>query len=166
MSKSLSLSLSFLIKQFTINTMIGQESGLYKSLSSDETRKKLLSTNGIKAVFPEFIINYLNGCYKSLILKDDKYVTEKFTEMKSVHNHSEICLLNIIAFLISFVHNKIDRAKFNIESYDKYIISATEEITKILDEVDLETKLNHQCNGMDIGKCDPNKPMFYNKLSE
>jgi hypothetical protein len=159
--------LSKLIKDFTKDTMKGQESAIYKTVSGNANiigiSKENLTNNNIKGIFSEFVSNYLNHCYKSLILKDDQYVLEKFSQMKSLHNHSEICLLNIIAALIANTHQQMDRSILDTKSYESYMLSVDSVLASILDNIKLDDKLSHTCTGMDINKCDPDKPMFYTK---
>lgn len=167
------LELSLKIQDFIRKTLLGQESAIYK-LSSNENfnifsegmnvLKNKLNDDQIKIIFYSFIENYLNQCYRSLILKDDQYVCSSFGSMKKCCNHSEVCLLNIIAFYLSEVMQKMDRKLLDISSYDSYMSSADQIISKMLKELNLETKLNHICTGIDISKCDPNKPMFYKKV--
>jgi hypothetical protein len=159
--------LSNLIKDFARETMKGQESALYKTFAGNTNilgiSKENLTNNNIKGIFSEFISNYLNVCYKSMILKDDPYVLEKFGKMKSLHNHSEICLLNIIAALIANTHQQMDRSVLDTQSYEAYMLSVNFLLISILDNIKLDDKISHTCTGMDISKCDPNKPMFYTK---
>jgi hypothetical protein len=157
--------LSKFIKNFAKETMKGQESALYKTLAVNTNilgiSKENLTNNNIKGIFSEFISNYLNSCYKSLILKNDTYVLGKFSEMKSLHNHSEICLLNIIATIIANTHQQMDRSILNTQNYETYMLSVDILLISILDNINLDDKISHTCTGMDISKCDPNKPMFY-----
>jgi len=94
-----------LILAFASETIIGHERGLYKQ--------------GIPVSVPAIQLataNYLNVCYKSLILRDDPFVIQKFKEITDVIGHSEVCLISIIMQIILALHQSIDRSNLNFES--------------------------------------------------
>ena len=70
---------------------------------------KLLQIKNIISLLNQSLVNYLNIYYKSLILEDNKYIIDYFTEMRNIHNHLEICLLNIILIIIQNIYNDFDR---------------------------------------------------------
>ena len=70
---------------------------------------KLLQIKNIISLLNQSLVNYLNIYYKSLILEDNKYIIDYFAEMRNIHNHLEICLLNIILIIIQNIYNDFDR---------------------------------------------------------
>ncbi len=152
-----------LIVEFSRNTILGQESGVYKSISNSSIPLPLsaLKTNNIAALYSKSITVYLNKCYRSLILDDDRYITDQFNKMSDLMNHSKICLLNIIAKCIQFLFAMIDRQKLDISSYDNYMSSLSSQM--ILNRESFEMfvgAVNHGCQGKDIKTCDPDTDMF------
>ena len=83
--------------------------------------------------------------------------------MKKCYDHSEICLLNIIAMVIQNIHLVIDRSKFDTSNIDNYLASFDREFEKTTLPmiILLLFTLSHKCNGKNIKECDPNSPMFY-----
>ena len=149
--------LSTLIRKFCFNTIRGHESGLYKSA----LYRDIMQTDMAVIILAHITIEYLNGCYKSLILRNDKYVIDVFDDMQKIDNHSVICLLHIILETIKMVHFRFDRNKLDMTNYDCYMISVDKELTDKIKIVDkLEEILSHKCNGIDIKTCDPTKPLF------
>lgn len=153
-----------LIVDFSINTIAGQESGLYKSYGTIlPLTRNFLKTTMIGSMFSGIIANYLNRCYRSLILDDDEYVTTKFNEMTSIMNHSKICFLNIIAEVIKVLFENINRATLDISTYEKYMNCIMSQLNNSKDELidTLSHSLSHECEGDDIKQHNPDKPMFY-----
>jgi len=158
--------LAWYIINFVHNTLKGQESGMYKTVMSGHIPNFTLadlSTPLPLVILRGAIIDYLNSCYKSLILKDSEYVSYHFKKMKKSYNHSEICLLNIIALVIQNIHLAIDRSKFDVCHIETYLASFDAEFIKAVPPmlILLISTLSHECTGMNIAECDPNKPMFH-----
>ena len=161
MTESSTNALAKLICDFCFETMQGHESGMYKFLPTQDL-DDLLTPNMI-FVIKDATLNYLNEAYKSLILKSDPYIQDKFDAMCKVNGHSEICLLNIIAAFIMNIHISLDRSKFDISSYDTYMQSVMVQLNAKR-ETSLDTlskSISHKCTGTDISTCDPNQPMFF-----
>ena len=153
-------------KNFAKNTISGQESGLYKSLYLHKIEIENVDnirSDVVKILLQYTIMDYLNGCYKSLILKNDDYVLTSFEKMKKEKNHSDICLLNILFVIIRSAITDIDRHKFNDTSYDKFMYSMQREYEIFLNAIDYEKLLNHECSGEKIENCNPEEPLFYIK---
>lgn len=104
----------------------------------------------------------MNNAYKSLIVKNNEYITNKFVEMQQICDHSAICLLNIIFSLVINLHTCLDQNKFNTSSYEIYMSSLRDKINDklIIIKKKLPHKLSHTCNGIDIATCDPNINLF------
>lgn len=149
-------------KTFIQNTIFGQESGLYKSLYlyNIDTGIDNIRSNTAKILLQYAIVDYLNSCYKSLILKDDDYVINYFAKIKKEKHHSEICLLNIMFAVIRSAFLEVDRHKFNDMTYDKFMDSVKKEYSEYLGGIDYDKLLNHECNGEKIENCNPNEPLF------
>jgi len=165
--------LASLIVSFVHDTMKGQESGTFKMFKLGHLPfpiETLKSGVVILAIFNGAIIDYLNSCYRYLILGTDQFILSKFQEMTSLCGHSEICLLNIIGRLIQNVHGKLDRSRLEASSttttIDQYLKSFDREFNAIvtvqggLKDI-LSKSLQHTCAGKDIKTCDPTKPMFH-----
>lgn len=142
--------------QFVVNTVIGIESALYKKLGGQKVLELHIVIGG------SFIADYLNQCYKSLILKNDNYVLEKFAEMQSFHHHSEVCLLHIILEGCMGIFQTIDNTKFDISTYSNFMKSAEKHFQELLEPMRqvFSQKLYHQCTGHSIDGEDPEKPLF------
>ena len=157
--------------EFCTETIKGHESGFYKTVTNTSmlplTRDDL-KTDKMYNIITLSAINYLNICYKSLILKNDPYVINKFKEMTDIFTHSEVCLLNIICMLLMKVHTGLDRKNLDIASYEKYMKSLTVEIDLLTSPQYnmLLQNVNHVCTGEDITTCNPNEPMFHAKQYE
>ena len=106
--------------------------------------------------------NYLNAAYRSLIREDDPYILEQFNKMANCMNHSKICLLNIVFYVIMSIHPNFDRSKFDTSSYEAYMEGVNQQLDSMLLGATgaLMQSVSHQCNGMDIKTCDPNDDMF------
>jgi hypothetical protein len=107
-------------------------------------------------------INYLNSCYKSLIVKDDPYVLEKFREMTELVGHSEVCLINIIAQISMAVHMNLDRSNIDTTDITTLDYSVKTEVDRIFTPLRpiVYKSLSHECHGEKIEDCDLNKPLF------
>jgi hypothetical protein len=149
-------------RQFLINTISGQESGLFKM-------KHLLSVDikdvKMKMLLQRTMMEYLNSAYRSLILKSDTYILNSFDAMKKEKSHSDICLLNMQMQLILNAIMAINRTNFNVSSYEEYMQSMVDSYEKYFDTVDFDKLLNHECNGIDISTCDPNEPLFFVRIN-
>ena len=153
------LKLAELILDFTVKTITGFESALYKTMC------ELVRTNQVKQIELKFCVRYFNLAYKSLITNEDPYFVSKFEEMHNELAHSYICLLNIIfTFTLSLI-DLIDRTKLDDSTYSNYMSSIETQIKQfeIFTPEHLEKFLSHRCDGIDIKTCNPNEPMFYIK---
>jgi hypothetical protein len=162
MADPLAGQLAILLRDFCFSTICGHESAFYKMFVKRQEDLNNLKEGGMSNFIKFATANYLNGAYVSLIKKNDPYIIEKFGEMCQINNHSAICLLNIIAVVILKVHTSLDRKLFNINSYELYMGSISQQLNiesrRILEK--LTKNVSHQCHGTDISTCDPNKPMF------
>lgn len=152
-------------KTFVKNTICGQESGLYKSLYlyKIDTGIDNIRSDATKILLQYAIVDYLNCCYKSLILKDDDYVVNSFAKMKKEKHHSEICLLNIMFAVIRSAFLEVDRHKFNDMTYNEFMDSVKKIYSEYLDDIDYDKLLNHECSGIKIEECNPNEQLFFIK---
>lgn len=156
------MQLANLILDFTKNSIMGTESGLYKTL------KQLVRSPIIKNVQMNFLVEYFNGAYRAIILNGDQYFVSKFSEMHNILDHSYICLLNITFAICIQLVEIINRDELDISSYDNYMESLAIQITnnEIFKPEVVAQFLSHTCQGIDIKTCDPNEPMFYAKEKE
>ena len=106
--------------------------------------------------------NYINVCYRALILKNDDYVLNVFKEMTDLTGHSEICLLNTIIQILVPVHLSLDRTKFNRCSITTLESSVRLEIVRVIGPLlkDIQTMVSHECHGESIDTCDPTEPLI------
>lgn len=143
--------LTDLIIAFISETIYGHERGFYRAG---------LTPNDAMIQFAA--VNYLNGCYKSLILKDDEFVITKFKEMTELIGHSEVCLLNIIAQLLMMLHLNLDRSKIDrttLETLSQTVETEVKNICQKIREM-VKKSISHECHGDSIESCDPNVPLF------
>jgi hypothetical protein len=164
--------LTELIVKFCMNTVAGQERGRYRILSQYPDHLTSLKLSDLKidsnknkildGIILHCLVNYLNDCYRSLILQDDPIIVNIFAEMKAVRNHSETCLMNFILHICMTTFKVLNRDALNIETYNSYAKSV-ELQTYILEYVwcaVLKDCFNHQCSGRDIREEDPNIPFI------
>jgi|SaaInlStandDraft_5_1057022.scaffolds.fasta_scaffold115987_1 hypothetical protein len=150
------------ITKFVYDTLAGQESGMYKAISSsDQSKLSILQTKTFQMTGISFIVSYFNDAYRSLITEEDKYFVERFKEMHDIMDHSYICLLNIVFNLTITFYCEMDRSKFNISNYKNYMNSFECELNKMKDTMfPIEKRkelFNHVCKGIDIKTCNPNE---------
>jgi ABC-type siderophore export system fused ATPase/permease subunit len=152
--------------KFIKNTIMGHESGMYKSIAiakesstdKDKINLSLLQGKKILELFANVSENYFNKCYKSLVLRDDEYIVKIFDDMKAQFGHSQLCLLIIIANSCMKIHFEMDREKLDVSSYDNYMKSVKAQLDTLMgvDFITMSTaSFGHNCSGEDITKCDP-----------
>lgn len=163
MTTSKTNALAKLLCDFCFETMQGHESGFYKLHQIKKLPIADLLGDEMIILIKNVTLYYLNDAYKSLILKSDPFILDKFDAMCKINNHSEICLLNIIALTIINIHVNLNRSKLDITSYDTYMNGIRDqldsEFTSILNT--LTNSISHTCTGIDISTCNPNEPMFF-----
>ena len=122
----------------------------------------ILKSKNALIIYKGPMIHYLNKIYRSLILEDDEFIVNKFNEMVSIMNHSKICLLKMVSYIISEMLNQIERHDLDISAYNNFMINLNEKYNNLGQEIKLKlvNNIGHQCEGEDIKKCDPNIPMF------
>jgi hypothetical protein len=153
------LKLSNLILDFVKNTILGIESGMYKTMRLE------IKDTLIKIIQINFLVEYFNKAYSALILNTDQYFVQKFKEMHEELNHSYICLLNItFNFTIQLVQ-QINRDNLNVNTYELFMKSLEDEIIQhnIFQPSMIEPFISHTCTGIDIKTCNPNEPLFFIK---
>lgn len=146
-----------LIFDFCRDTIVGQEGGLYRMLGPEQ-----LTDNYLEPIIITVSAQYFNGCYRSLILKDDPYILERFGAMKAVFDHSYVCLLNIVFTFKMELHKKLERERLDKSTYTKYKESV-EEILELFRSIftgGISHSINHECTGEDISTCNPDEEMF------
>ena len=152
--------LATFIKQYCSNTILGAESGFFKTLGpfAKEPQATFILT--------EYIGKYHNMAYKALILDTDKYFVEQYGKMNEISGHSYICLLNITLNICAILEQGVDRKKLDITSYDKYMESLTSQIELMLSKMNLAKFLSHKCTGVDIKSCNPNEDFIVLKRTK
>lgn len=177
--------LAQLICDFCFETILGHESGMYEEYEMQNQPFETLCANMDSAI-RDYTMEYLNKVYKSLILKNDKHIQDKFdamckisiltpvkknfTKKKKKSNlkpiskpHSAICLLKIIAVFIIDTHMDLDRGKFDITAdHEEYMLSIMEQLNVIISP-SLDTlveRITHICEDDDISKYNANVPLF------
>jgi hypothetical protein len=158
--------LAQLLTDFAAGTVLGQESGIYKAIVAGkmpDVEVTALTRPTSAGAFRQPTINYLNHCYRSLILKNDPYVVEKFEAMTKLLHHSEICLLNIICQLVTSIQKSVCREGLDPSSYANYMGSLEHQVTILCIYQRLllvEQILTHNCSGKPISEYNPEEPMF------
>lgn len=158
------MSLAKLFIGFCEDTINGHESALYKKAGTKylPIPKEDLKGDIMPPLIMQITCNYFNEAYKSLILKNDAHIQQKIDEMQAIHNHSVVCLLIMLHQTVLDIHNKLDRSKLSLRTYDDYMTEIKKQLKSLLTikEDELLVILSHECKGIDIEKCDPNKPLF------
>lgn len=144
------------VYRFLENTIMGQESGLYKVIGSAIVNVDPIMLYSIK-------VDYYNGVYKSLILDDSEYVTNIFNAMTC--DHSKVCLLQQLIRVDLMIHESLIRNKDKAASYELWMESIRHQLqrSKPIIVKQLQELLSHECKGIDIKTCNPNNPLFYIK---
>jgi hypothetical protein len=139
---------------FIRSTLLGQFSGFYKINGKNEF------ATSFKTVFPHVITHYLNGAYKSLILKDDEYIIKTFSSLTS---HSAVCLLHMFLHITRSIVDNFNYNNLRMDNYTDFMESVDSELMKseMLKEDKIRLLISHRCEGYDISSCDPNIPLFY-----
>jgi hypothetical protein len=145
--------------EFIRNTIMGHESGFYKMLNG---APNMLMSDSMHTMIDLAAANYLNAAYRALIKDDDEYFMKYFNDMSAVMNHSQICLLNVTFVFLTSVHKMMNRKRFDIGSYGKYMESVSSDVDRVIGEMKgkLVNSISHECNGEDIKTCDPNQDLF------
>lgn len=95
-----------LISDFSINTVIGWVSQIYKKFGPE-----IAGGDAVVPIIVRFAQSYYNMVARSIYSRNDEYVNEKFDEMKSIklpgENHP-IDILNIIVFLSLHMLNEME----------------------------------------------------------
>jgi hypothetical protein len=143
-----------LIIAFVSETIFGHERGFYRTGMEVGTGYIQLAA-----------MNYMNTCYKSLILKNDPYVVGKFKEMTDLIGHSEVCLINIIMQIFISVHMSLDRSKIDRSTLETLSETVKVEIARVIEPLrdTIGKCVSHECHGEKIEDCDPNEPLFFVK---
>lgn len=110
------------------------------------------------------IMEYYNLVFRSLIVKDDTELINRFQNLTSLYKHKAICLINILFQLsLSFLHHVMeDHHKFNKESLQDYISDIHDCMTNNINEKKekIAENIKHECNGLNLDECDSDKPLF------
>jgi len=169
-SKS-SEKLVHLIDTFATNTLTGQLSGLWKVLLTKNHIPNEKIASEIKNTYINFIkislVEYMNLCCRSLVLHNDQYVINAFSEMRDVMHHGYRCLLNIvfarIISLVSDLPSFIDLIQFDKTQWR--LVNSIEIMKSALDKSNqpLIQSISHTCSSYeeDITTWDPKKDMFH-----
>ena len=139
---------------FTKQTITGIYMYLYRNqieINDENTRLILL-------------IEYMNMCYKNLILQDDIYIKNTFDKMQLYSGYSPLCLLHNVMAISKVVVKSLD----NIKSFLPCPIDELREklstiiwliITPMINEV---FKDQHKCDGpKTLTDCDSEVPLFF-----
>ena len=133
------------VREFVHETIRGHELGFYKMRIVFPFK---LNTEDAKGLIPSVAINYFNVVYEALVSEEDEFVNEKFGEMQKIMKHSPVCLINMVFMLTVRFHTKMDRTKFNMDSYEKYMESVLKEFEKIMPSAEmLAPAFGHKCAG-------------------
>eukprot|EP01138_Halocafeteria_seosinensis_P006153 gb/GECG01006292.1/.p1 GENE.gb/GECG01006292.1/~~gb/GECG01006292.1/.p1 ORF type:complete len:175 (+),score=14.65 gb/GECG01006292.1/:1-525(+) len=146
------------ISSFLFTTARGTESALYQTITREELLNK--ASMGIKTTYCS--IKYLNICYKSIIRRDNQFITDSFDHMTSIMQHSEICLLHLILNCLRRIHGMIERQYCDLSSREAYRASLAPQLIGAIATVypSLVTSVNHGCTGTSIRNEDPEQELF------
>ena len=100
----MSKELVIFINKYIVDVISGFESGMYKMVTqTNKDNLKLLASkhHPFITIYRDLHESYYTTTFNSIIKRDDKYVSETFDEFKNLSNHSNQCMLNILANLIS-----------------------------------------------------------------
>lgn len=147
------------IVNYCYNTYSGMEGALYKGVKENNPANfPKIKKHGFDHILADFIVEQVNGTYKSIILRDDEHLNSHF-DFIALYNHPLACVVNTISLIYGVILNGIDRSKFKIDTLDKYVLSVRFQLNKnrakYIDVVRKCTLENHECYG-DIYKMDPN----------
>lgn len=137
------------IKSFVEKQIVSFETGLHQKLT-DEQPKRLKLLSGKYQPFITIFrdlheIYYTNTC-NSIINSNDKFVAETFTKFQKLSNHSDRCILTILANLTVSVHFNIDRKQLDYSDRIRYTHCLKREISKLINLVDIPKLFDHNCS--------------------
>jgi len=117
-----------LILEFVKRTIVGHERGTYRFMASHHVPLEGVKTDAwFKAFLIDAAVNYFNLAYKSLIRRDDPYICGAFDRMHQLHDHSYICLLNIVFATTINLHGSMDRSVLehaDLETFEESVMCA------------------------------------------
>jgi hypothetical protein len=131
---------AILFRAFLKSTIIGHESGLYKTNAEHDV---------IPFILADLTAEYFNMCYDGLANKTDPYVVQKMNEMQAPYNHSPICLMNLLFRSCLQIHMSLDRSHFVYgQGYEAFMKSVENEFAKLCPSIEnITALLDHECKG-------------------
>lgn len=142
--------------EFIKTTIIGFESGLYSHLGEN------MKNDYMGLVLLQFCAEHYNSVYKSLIIKDDKFIVEKFEQLENLSGHNCLCMIDILYRLTQKSITKLSRFNYNTTSYELLMESVKNQLDNIewFENNELENLTSHSCTPILIENLDPNTKIF------
>ena len=160
------MSLPRLIINFCIYAIIEIESELYGSSAKSKESLAILKKVEVFELITNAMTTYMNDVYVSLIKKNDSYFIEKMENICKVCDHSTLCILHFIHVVLKsmFTHMHLFRPMLNTKTYDTYMKDVKKCLHAVQDtffnKLSQDELSSHQCETIDISKCDPNNLPF------
>ena len=143
------------IREYVHFIIKGFEAGLYRIIKdSHPTRIKLMKSNHEPFItfFRDAHEKYYTAKVNSLVTGDDKFVTETFDNFAKICNHTQRCLLTIIANIAISVHFNLDRQKLDTTNYEIYCGSVSKEVYKVMSVINIAKLFEHTCQDPKLDK--------------
>jgi len=128
--------------------IVNFESGLYKMMSQNHLdRLKLLTTNKqpFITIFRDLHEEYYTRTHNAIINNDDEFVKTIFDKLHRLSNHSNKCILTILANLIVSIHFNLNRKILDHTSHDNYIKTLSKEIKTTIFVINFKKLFDHPC---------------------
>lgn len=145
---------------FCKEIMLGYECGLYERMKL-QNRLGLLNKKEIKYELLLFNVEFMNRMYKNIVLKNDSDINSRFNIFKLTYSsgHNSMCFLNIIFMILNQSIESIVRTNLDTIHYDNYMEAIERQLNRIINSVNLQTLLNHECD-LEDKELDPNAKVF------
>ncbi len=161
-------------KDFLIGVAYGHESGMFKNFAGIGQLDILLDIGRVVPMIRLMGLSFFNDTYDGIALLSNiatnnvpriqmQSMSFRFSELCRMIDHSPVCIINIAFRLYMQLHENMNRSKFDISSYDAYMMSVKIELEALIEGMPpFEPIFSHECKGDRV--CEPlppGKKMFY-----
>lgn len=136
------------ISTYISEVICGFESGMYKMvLQENKDRIKLLSNkhHPFITIFRDLHEEYYTRTCNSIVKRDNNNIVNTFDKFKKLSNHSDKCVLNILANLAVSIHFNLDRKTFTYQTHDQYMSSVKKEVSATTSIINISKLFDHVC---------------------
>ena len=139
------------VYQYINQIILAFEAGIYKMIQHNQKDKLITLTSKYSPfliIFRDLHEIYYTNTFNSMVKSNNENVSKTFSQFNKETNHTNHCLLTILANVCAYVHLNLNRNKLLHENIELYQKSVQSEIDNMLDTIDLKTLFaSHQCLG-------------------